>query len=591
MLRFILLAACLCVGTLDLSAQQRFLRFLGQRATTGATLQQGLDVFRAGEPTTATLVFAVTDAAGQVVSTDNTTEAFLDIAPELKDNRDLQHSPSPYLPPPNIQVGCGVPRIGYFYTSSVPFKQRSKAGIIEFSNFGVLGKSMPSFQFFCTSATANGVSVNAVLLGGQAERLEVDTLKNGKLAMPGIASYNSKGSPLPFVEIGKTVQFNNPDTTDLNWITLRAYDKYGNIPSIPSIASISFSYPMNGNLYALGNNAVIDVSTGRAVFKEIKFLGSTASTIFYYNLSLRNLTEKTQALEKETATISCVITIIVYMNSVTFVPGPAVALAPVINPKDSTRRRMPPRFEVGKSNRADTAQWFYVQAVDEFGNRVDRGPNTYNGGTATVRFARPEEGLPRSTSASVTNAFQFSQSTDPFVKANTQVFSALGTTAIARDGLFTFNDFTPLGAASTNAAGDDVVLTFESPTLRGISAPQAEYFGRFPPLPPITTATTTFIRSTGITTLNTSNDERLSVFPNPAQERVVVIFPTSEGGAYALELRTVLGQIVMSQTQACAPREQATISLSVQALNSGMYVVILTTPLGERRSKALTIVR
>ncbi|MCS6807588.1 MAG: T9SS type A sorting domain-containing protein [Candidatus Kapabacteria bacterium] len=175
------------------------------------------------------------------------------------------------------------------------------------------------------------------------------------------------------------------------------------------------------------------------------------------------------------------------------VPGPAIGIAPVLIPdiyNNNQLDRMPSRMFIGRSNAADPRTWFYVQAVDQFGNRVDNGPNAYNGGTATIRFATPQQGLPFST----VPPFQFTASNDPYVKVNNQAYTATGTSAVAVNGLFTFNNFVPNGPASIDPMGRDVVLTFQDPGLPGISTPLSSgAVNLFRPIPPITTATTTFL--------------------------------------------------------------------------------------------------
>lgn len=177
------------------------------------------------------------------------------------------------------------------------------------------------------------------------------------------------------------------------------------------------------------------------------------------------------------------------------VPGAAVGIAPVIIPdvyNQNRPDRMPSRMYIGRSNASDPRTWFYVQAVDQFGNRVDNGPNAYNGGTASITFRTPQQGLPGNAAGS----FQFTVATpvDPYVKANNQAYAATGTSAPAVFGLYTFSNFTPTGPASIDPLGKDVVLTFEDPALPGIRAPLASgATGLFRPIPPVTTATTTFL--------------------------------------------------------------------------------------------------
>ena len=180
--------------------------------------------------------------------------------------------------------------------------------------------------------------------------------------------------------------------------------------------------------------------------------------------------------------------------TIDIVPSRAVGIAPVLMADMYNRNRpdrMPSRMNIGISNRHDPRTWFFVQAVDEFGNRVDNGPNAYNGGTAHIRFAPPEEGLPKNR----TGTFQFTPTNDPYAKRNNQRYMALGTSTTAVNGLYTFSDFTPLGPASLDMLDRDVVLTFEDERLRGEMSPLAAlapFF--FRPIPPITTATTTFVQ-------------------------------------------------------------------------------------------------
>ena len=185
--------------------------------------------------------------------------------------------------------------------------------------------------------------------------------------------------------------------------------------------------------------------------------------------------------------------------TINILPNRAIGIAPVLvaDPYNNNRLdRMPSKMFIGKSNANDPRTWFYVQAVDEFGNRVNNGPHRYNGGTAHIRFALPEEGLPKSRDG----RFQFTSSRDPYTKRNNQQYSARGLSARAVDGLYTFNDFTPLGPASIDALGNDVVLTFEDDSLRGMNAPRNVWaIPLYRPIPPITTAITTFLEAPRLT--------------------------------------------------------------------------------------------
>lgn len=180
--------------------------------------------------------------------------------------------------------------------------------------------------------------------------------------------------------------------------------------------------------------------------------------------------------------------------TVHIVPGAAWGIMPVLIPDIYNRNqldRMPSQMTIGVSNKNDPRTWFYVQAHDEFRNRVDNGPNAYSGGTATIRFSTSQEGLPRNSAGT----FQFSASNDPYTRVNAQKYEAKGTIAIAVNGLYTFSDFTPLGPPSLEPLGKDVVLTIEDLALQGIRASLTETRSViFPTFPPITTATTTFVQ-------------------------------------------------------------------------------------------------
>ncbi len=186
-------------------------------------------------------------------------------------------------------------------------------------------------------------------------------------------------------------------------------------------------------------------------------------------------------------------------------PGAAVGIAPVLIPdiyNMNVPNRMPSRMYIGRSNEGDPRTWFYVQAVDEFGNRVDNGQNTVTGNVANITFYTNAQGLPRSQGALAAaqfptlGYFQFTPSNDPYVKLNNAPYAATGTTSrSAVNGLYTFNQFNPTGPQSIDPMGNDVVLTFEDTNLPGIKAPRSTGVARplFQPIPPVTTATTTFL--------------------------------------------------------------------------------------------------
>jgi hypothetical protein len=195
--------------------------------------------------------------------------------------------------------------------------------------------------------------------------------------------------------------------------------------------------------------------------------------------------------------------------------------------------------------------------VDEFGNRVDKGPYRYDGGTATIRFSTPEEGLPRNQAG--TFAFSTRIDTgrhghiyyDPYVKANTQRYTASGTTTTARAGLYTFDRFMPLGPASADTANNnkDVVLTFEDTALKGMTAPQSTGLsGFFRPIPPITTATTRFLpaRNVSIAARNETFAETPFTLQHVAvtDENIRLEYTLGAASPVRMELLTLLGERV-----------------------------------------------
>ncbi len=277
-------------------------------------------------------------------------------------------------------------------------------------------------------------------------------------------------------------------------------------------------------------------------------------------------------------------------------PGNVVAIAPVIIPDiygnmpdrywGYTPNRMPSRFTIGKSNADDPRTWFYLQAVDQFGNRADNGPNAYNGGVATIRIAPPEEGLPHSTASN----FQFSASADPYVRANSQRFAATGTSAVAVNGLYAFNNFTPLGPASSSTTGT-VVLTFEDPALQGTQVSQFAFpwlASIFRPIPPITTATTTFVQTTNVALRNEASD--ISLTPNPASDALRIALVLPESAPVLVRIDDVLGRTVLRHEEASAMQGAFATTLDVSRLAQGAYTLHVQCG-RERWSRRVVVLR
>lgn len=377
----------------------------------------------------------------------------------------------------------GVPTNGVVVGQTVSFPYATPG----FSSIAVIVKDrFGNFASFPTTATisiAGGmppVDQQRTPLVGQVAtstvvwglgNLGLETAGAPQLAQPGIARvYGAGGDGL--TQPAQTAQQVNPASlpSGNNLLNSRA-------------SLVSPALAPTGSGYAPFNNP--QVASHVASFPNFQIWGATSSNVTLVVSSTNfdpNAPIGLGAPGNTSATIH-------------IVPGAAVGIAPVWVPDIYNRQqldRMPSRMYIGRSNNSDPRTWFYVQAVDQFGNRVDNGPNAYNGGTASITFRTPQQGLP----GNAAGTFQFTQATpaDPYVKANNQAYAATGTSAPAVFGLYTFNNFVPTGPASLDPLGKDVVLTFEDPALQGIRAPLASgATGLFRPIPPVTTATTTFL--------------------------------------------------------------------------------------------------
>ncbi|SHL25388.1 T9SS-dependent M36 family metallopeptidase [Hymenobacter psychrotolerans] len=84
-------------------------------------------------------------------------------------------------------------------------------------------------------------------------------------------------------------------------------------------------------------------------------------------------------------------------------------------------------------------------------------------------------------------------------------------------------------------------------------------------------------------TLSTSkrlNEQLLEVYPNPAREQVVVRTQVSSKSAVAVEMLTLMGQVVRSTSVSAATLQQAGVKLNTAELANGVYVVRITTSEG-----------
>jgi hypothetical protein len=538
-----------------------------------------VEPFRVGVPTTASLVFAIMDSEGKIVK-DDSTEAFLRLPDSLATTGIVYgNDPRLWQTDSVMRVRYGI-LYGNYRTPGGFARAKSKGGILEFYGLRIIGNIHPNMPLHCTAANIQTTSVSVSLIGGYGLIVIISKLKNGKRAIPGL-SYGEQGA-IPFITVGEPVQFHNSDTSDYNYITAQVMDHWGNIPSFPTTATISMGggtpYYIDGiRTPSIGNVAMSD-GNGKVIFRDFQVFGATSANVqVVISVSdpfacwgwLAQDAKGSSQLNCSPGNTG---------STVTLIPNRAVAIMPAIIPDiygkpDSywgyTPSRMPSRFTIGKSNADDPRTWFYLQAVDQFGNRADNGPNAYNGGVATIRIATPEEGLPRST----TSNFQFSASADPFVRANSQRFAATGTSAVAVNGLYTFNNFMPLGPASGSTT-DTVVLTFEDPALRGAQAsqPLLPWLGSlFRPIPPITTATTTFVRTTNVALRSETPD--VSLTPNPASDALHIALALPESAPVLVRVEDMLGRTMLRHEEASAVQGTFATTLDVSGLAQGAYTL------------------
>ncbi len=549
-----------------------------------------VEPFRAGVPTTASLVFAIMDSEGRVVRDDSTV-----VTLSLQGQNIAGESEGMFTLSDSCQILGGSQCFAVVIGCQLgPIPMRASSGVVEFTGLRLSGKSTTQAVLTCSAATLNSTVLTVSLIGGKVRWFQFERMKNGLLTVPGKFFGDLFGTvkdiigTSPFIEIGKSVIIGT-DSTDYRYITIRAVDWWNNTATIPTTVGIFASGgtpPIDQQRSPLlGQMANTDPKTGIAEFKDFQILGVTASNIslHFYSTQMngeeyiesvrgsRPWATRTVSL-KNSASLTCSPGNPGALG-INVVPNSAVGLAPIGTSElipgwagYQTARRFPSSFEIGKSNASDTSRWFYLQAIDKFGNRVDNGPNAYNGGTATIHFATPEEGLPRST----TSRFQFSASNDPFVRVNSQRFVATGTSAVAVNGLYTFNNFMPLAPASMGAT-DMVVMTFEDTALKGVNSPFPLVPWLFRPIPPITTATTTFVRTTDVRLHEEASG--LYATPNPASDALHIALALPESAPVLMRVEDMLGRTLLRHEEQSAMQGAFTTTLDVSRLPQGVYTL------------------
>lgn len=456
-------------------AQQRFLKILGQRPasstnTSLSALEPRLGPFFAGIPTNATIVAALVDETGAVISTENRLRVRL------------------YVQSPNDG------QYARYVASCSQSDVVAAKGIFEFPALrvhGVISTSLTliAYQslYFPNELPPRILSITSAtfaLHGGAAYMTNWVKLKNGKYAMPGRGGNTYEEwikkpfeGAIPNLQSGKLVRLNNPDTTDFNVLAVKVFDYFGNI-ALSTTAHITI---VGGEPHVnpiatpvIGNKAVSDPITGIATFPDFQVLGETSNNV---RLSIDvssdpSLCYSAGQIRIWTPAANARINIIA---------SNPVAVMPVIipNPLNTQENvRIPPTMFAGR-----IAPTFYAQAVDEFGNRVSGDPSDpnggYNGGVATITFPAPGVSIPNPDGSTT-------------AVMNTQQWSATGTTATSLRGLYTFNSFMP--NQPTSLMPFDVIMKISDPALNAgaphplTTLPQYQVFQ---PLPATTTASTT----------------------------------------------------------------------------------------------------
>ncbi len=273
---------CLCcalylycsVASAQQPTQQRFLRFLGQRSVTTGTLLPTVEPFRAGVPTTASLVFAIMDSEGRVLK-DDSTIIFLSLigqnAADLVNNweQNFVLSDSCFdvgYTGIGISIGC----------KRSPIPTRASAGFAEFSGLRLSGVARDNAVLLCSSATLQSTTVLVSLIGGKTKWLLPEQTKTGAPTVPGRYIndiFSSSGTAnilgkISSIEIGKPFILNQ-DTADFRFITLRAVDRWKNSATFSTTISISLiggTPPTDQyRTQLLGNSATTDPKTVHSI--------------------------------------------------------------------------------------------------------------------------------------------------------------------------------------------------------------------------------------------------------------------------------------------------------------------------------------
>ncbi len=559
----------------------RFLKLLGQRLDGSTTLTVSIGPFRADVVSNASIIAAVMDSTGAIITTENTLQASLTLD----------------SPNDGLYSRALVARFDYAHPTETKFAPvQAQNGIFTFQGFCMLGRASSSLILGITTtiATVQATNTTVRLRGGDAYSADFAKLKNGLYATAGYhtgrtATGNTIILPgaLSSIVVGKPVRFNNTDSTDFNVITLITYDPFGNIATNSTAAAIFLAGgnpPLNQAFTPLLNYQRVwsDATTGIASFPDFQAWGVTSNNVQLIGIVAGNCDRCYHGVDFNTS------------STVHLIASEAVGIAPVLmEDKTDTNKlvTVPSQMFVGQ-----TAPTFRFKAVDQFGNQVSGDPVTgvgaYNGGIATISF--PSPGTTR-----ITNTGAGSQSTNdstiiavrlgvnPDNPIPTRQFAAKsGFTAVSERGLYTFNKFVPDLPTSQTDKTLDVLMCVSDPKLLGVPSslnPDKPYqtfnhynVPAFNVIPPVTTATTTFVRNPLMTVaVAVTGTIPMNVQPNPSSGRAVctVSLPSSE--RIVLKVYTALGTELATIADGVFAAGEQRFEWDVSGVPSGVYLVRL----------------
>lgn len=103
----------------------------------------------------------------------------------------------------------------------------------------------------------------------------------------------------------------------------------------------------------------------------------------------------------------------------------------------------------------------------------------------------------------------------------------------------------------------------------------------------ITDQTAGFALPPALSTTKRLNEQQLEIYPNPANNQLVVRTQVSSKSVVGVELLTLMGQVVRTTSASAAAIQQEGVKLNTAELSAGVYVVRLTTSEGTITKKVV----